>query len=362
MKILWGQDKMARIKLNVIQDIIASIFNIPKEREIVQDIKVEAENKDLRGKLAHAYGQVGRLNKILKKRQKEAEDQDVKKEITLKLLEESEKIEKEELGDYVPFEKLFAKIYDFNVNKKTKWGEKLIFSDKDGKKSYKYGSMGFTTKGHFVIKDAEGNIINIANLPRRLFKLEGIRTQLKKGMIFMNVDEEGDFHEEVEDLTIPSQTYSEDEHTIVETEELRVKAIDLIREKIMELRVKEDKVSQLELEMDDKNKEIDRLRRMSALYEKGFKINSADTSKMADAFIEHSKGMFTIAGKVINLSESLALQEKQNESLDSQNDELRNKAEIMGTKTSLEKAKALYQDAVDFNTGREIKMEQKKHA
>ena len=145
--------------LNALQRFGAFLFNISREREVLKDVKVVEENRELRAEILNVRGQVGRLRTYIKNKERQKEDYNLKKTISDKLLEEGEKIEKEELGEFVSLNGFFAKLFGVDSKKRSKWGIKMELADRNGENSHPYGDMGFTTKGHFIIKDNEGNII-----------------------------------------------------------------------------------------------------------------------------------------------------------------------------------------------------------
>ena len=342
------------------QKFFANLLGIPITREIVQNIQVEAENKELRTEILSLRGQVGRLLKLYGQQKKERENLELKKEISEKLSEEATKIEKEELGDYISLDNFIKKIYGIDT-KKTKgvFGQKLLLTDRNGIKNYKYGGIGFYTKGYFVIRDSEGNDLVLANLPRKLFKIESFASMLKKGIVQMNVDENLEYHSEWEEMEIPDQYYDEEEHIIKETEELQVKAKDLIRDKILEIRSLKDKVGQFEIAYSDISKEIDSLKRTVILLSRNNKTINADFSAVINQISELQKTTYSMAQKIVNVTEENAMNEDLIESQGEQIKTLKEKAEVVGANTTFENAMAIHDDISDKITGRAKKVEAK---
>ena len=73
--------------LNPRQQLLVKWAGIPVTREVVQNIKVEAENKELRVEILKQRGQIGRLLKLYNQQKKESENLELKKEISEKLLD-----------------------------------------------------------------------------------------------------------------------------------------------------------------------------------------------------------------------------------------------------------------------------------
>ena len=346
--------------LNIFQKLLVKWAGIPVTREVVQNMKVEAENKELRVEILKQRGQIGRILKLYNQQKKESENLELKKEISEKLSEEATKIEQEELGDFISLDNLFKKVYDIDMKKtKGRFGEKLVFTDRNGVKSYNYGAMGFYTKGYFVLRDSEGNDLVLANLPRKLLKIESFASMLKKGIIQMNVDENGEYHAEWEELEIPDQYYDEEDHIIKETEELTVKAKDLIHKQIMENKFLREKVSQFEIAYSDMGRELDGFRRTVITLSKNNKTVNADFSAVVNQITELQKGVYQMSQKIVNISEENAMNEDLIESQEGQIKTLKEKAEVIGSNTTFENAMSIHDDIADKVSGRQKKVEAK---
>src|SRR3990167_3915853 len=346
--------------LNPLQKLLVKWAGIPVTREVVQNIKVEAENKELRVEILKQRGQIGRLLKLYNQQKKESENLELKKEISEKLSEEAKKIEEEELGDFISLDNLFKKIYGIDMKKpKGKFGEKLVFTDRNGKKSYNYGAMGFYTKGSFVLRDSEGNDLVVANLPRKLLKIESFKSMLKKGIIQMNVDEDGEYHPEWEELEIPDQYYDGEEHIIKETEELTIKAKDLIHAKIMENRMLKERISQFEIAYSDIGRELDGFKRTVIVLSKNNKTVNADFTAVVNQITELQKGVYQMSQKLVNISEENAMNEDLIESQEGQIKTLKEKAEVVGSNTTFENAMSMHDDIADKVAGIQKKVEAK---
>ena len=346
--------------LNPLQKLLVKWAGIPVTREVVQNIKVEAENKELRIEILKQRGQIGRLLKLYNQQKKESENLELKKEISEKLSEEAKKIEEEDLGKFISLDNFMKKIYDIDIKKpKGKFGEKLLLTDRNGIKSYNYGAMGFYTKGYFVLRDSEGNDLVLANLPRKLFKIESFASMLRKGIVQMNVDENGEYHSEWEELEIPDQYYDEEEHIIKETEELTVKAKDLIHKQIMENRMLKDKVSQFEIAYSDIARELDSFKKTVIVLSKNNKTVNADFSAVVNQITELQKGVYQMSQKIVNISEENAMNEDLIESQEGQIKTLKEKAEVIGSNTTFENAMSIHDDIADKVSGRQKKVEAK---
>ena len=71
--------------LNIFQKLLIKWADIPITREVVQNMKVEAENKELRVEILKQRGQIGRLLNLHNQQKKENENLELKKEISEKL-------------------------------------------------------------------------------------------------------------------------------------------------------------------------------------------------------------------------------------------------------------------------------------
>lgn len=346
--------------LTNLQKIWMKVGGIPLTREVVQNIKAEAENKELRIELLKERGLRGRLQKIYNNLKKQREDLDFKKEISEKLSEEARKLEKDELGEYISLDNFMKKVYGVDTKKsKGIFGEKIIFTDRNGVKSYKYGGIGFYTKGFMSLRDSEGNDLVIANLPRKLFKIESFASMLKKGIIQMNVDENLQYHSEWEKMEIPNQYYDEEDHIIKETEELQVLAKDIIGEKIMENRSLRDKIQQFEIAYSDISAEINNFKRTVIILSKNNKTTNADFSSLVNQVSELQKNAYQMSQKIVNITEENAMNEELIESQGEQIKTLKQKAEIVGSNTAFENVASMYDDITDKVTGRAKKVEAK---
>lgn len=338
------------MSLNFFQKAIAKWIGIPTniKREVVKDVETTKHNEELRKQLAYKDGVIGRLNKVVKNIKKEKEDVEIKREISEKLFIESKKIEEEELGTFISLDGFYAKLFEVSKNKSTSFKKRLKIITKDGDMAYDYGELGFTSKGFFVVKDKEGNIINMVSLPRKLFKFEAFTNMLKKSMIIMNVDKEGDYIPEFDHVEIPNQIYNEDSHIFVETEELMIKAKDLVREKELENRSLRSKVEQLELAFGDLSNEFNDLASKLLILSKTNKIATADYSSMINSVTESQKKIYEMSTKIVTLSEKTAMQEEKIDSLEKTNSELLEKTNIINSKNDIEKVKAIFQDVGDY--------------
>lgn len=347
----------------------------PTEREIVYPLKEELVEKSklikvLSMQVNSLEAQLSREKAEKREAKEKIKKEDENRKIADSLFSEKKELDVRRLGRMFSLGAFYRKLYKIGTSKdgklkqinefdlRSKWGKNFQIADRNDETSWIFGDILISEKGLLVMKDAEGNIRIISpDIRRFIYKPESILTQPKRGRILMANDKNGNYIPEIDDtrskiddaeseIFVP--VWNEQKGIYEESEQMRMKARDLVIEKDEQLRETQDKVERQEFTISKLKDEVRDLTRSKVLYESNSKNAQTELSKAIQMTSEMSRESSNMQIKITNLTEYKAYAEAKFSILEETIKNLLEKVKDTGDYTEYRKAQGVFRDAIEM--------------
>ncbi len=266
----------------------------------------------------------------------------------LDLIELEGELRRENIGETVSLNKFYAKLFGIRHDKRSSFGKGLEVADKNDEVSFPFGEILISTKGFWIITDAEGNKrVMSSDLRRLIHNVESLPNQLKRGRILLAVDKNGSYIPDLDDVEVENPVWNEERKIYDYSKKLKDKARVLIEQRDDVIRSQDQSLEQQEIVISGLRREMGGLKRAKLLYETDAKVAQTDTSKAMDMSLQYTKKNFEMMRQIINLSEGKKMFEDRINVFEKIIKEVLQMLEQTGSKTEFKKAQALYKTAME---------------
>lgn len=321
------------------------VFNpIPKRKikHIMLDEESVKKHNVIRGlanQAAELKGKLARYEVEEGKRREREKDLEEEEEVKIFLNKNKKEIIRKTMPKFFSLQRFYNKLY-----KDKKFREKLgIYSFDRSKKLHKFGDMGFTSTGNFVILDNEMNVVLDMPKLNDIFQSVGaLGNDIRDGKIPVNLDKEGEWIENFMVYEAPQLTKIGSK---LKYQKARKRPVyQIIRDYNKQIGEKNAELEEQDLLITELENKLDNLERTSRV-----EMNKAETlatelsksEKRADAV---EKNFRDLENEVIKMRQNKEIDEDNLEKLENQLVKMRKEAEREGTKLNTDKALSLIRE------------------
>ncbi len=312
------------------------IVHIPINPDSVKDshqIKALAfENAELKGENA-------KLKDFIAKAKERDQDKNEEENVKAMLNEQKDEIKLKSQGKVMSLKKFYSRYF-----RDKKFREKLgIYSFDRSTRISGFGDIGITEDGDFALFDSEGNLVlRMEKLKDMMQSVGALGNDMARGMIPVNLDKEGAYIENIMVYEAPELIQTGNKLRFAKARKRPVyEIIKQMNNQISELHSDLQEAEAMNTELQNK---IDKLTSENKVNEEMSETSRAELSHGEQQVTGIDKAFRIIQRDMFNFQNINVIQEDNIRKLESEIEEMRDKAERQGVKLSDERALELIQN------------------